>query len=290
MQTIIKWLNRPYPFDGSWRDNWRNALFGGLFVFLFLLVFQPFGIRVSDGNLGKAAIIFGYFGLVTAGTLIFAALIMRALPSFFKEDGWVIWKEVFSNILFVMMIGTGNMVLALFIFNNPFNWTTFFVWQKMTFIIGIFPILFSIYTKQQILQKRHLLGADQLNTKITDHPINDDAAIPTVTLQGDNQNELLEILPSALLYLEAADNYVQVYFQKKGATENYMLRSTLKKMEDQLDGHPQFFRCHRTYIVNLNKVNHVSGNAQGYKLHLENSDKLLPVSRSMNEEIVERFK
>ena len=128
-----------------------------------------------------------------------------------------------------------------------------------------------------------------MNTQIADHPVAEDPT-PTLNLKGDNQNETLKIPTASLLYLEAADNYVQVFFQKEGSIEHGMLRSTLKKMEVQLNGHPQFFRCHRTYIVNLNKVKHVSGNAQGYKLHLGNSERLVPVSRSLNEEIVERFK
>ena len=61
-------------------------------------------------------------------------------------------------------------------------------------------------------------------------------------------------------------------------------------MEKQLSDLPQFFRCHRTYLVNLDRVGHVSGNAQGYKLHLEGIDNLVPVSRSLNEEINLRLK
>lgn len=60
-------------------------------------------------------------------------------------------------------------------------------------------------------------------------------------------------------------------------------------MEENLAEFPEFYRCHRTYIVNLQKVKHISGNAQGYKLHLENIDTLIPVSRSLNEGIAAKF-
>jgi DNA-binding LytR/AlgR family response regulator len=68
-----------------------------------------------------------------------------------------------------------------------------------------------------------------------------------------------------------------------------MFRSTLKKMEGQLQAYPFFYRCHRAYIVNMNKVVHISGNAQGFKLHLAGLDDTIPVSRSLNEEIGEKL-
>ncbi len=39
-------------------------------------------------------------------------------------------------------------------------------------------------------------------------------------------------------------------------------------------------RCHRSYIVNLDKVRNLKDNAQGYKLILSEMDFDIPVSRS----------
>jgi DNA-binding LytR/AlgR family response regulator len=54
-----------------------------------------------------------------------------------------------------------------------------------------------------------------------------------------------------------------------------------------LQGKQNIYRCHKSYLVNLAKVNHVSGNAQGYKLHLKDVEDQIPVSRKLNEEIKE---
>jgi DNA-binding LytR/AlgR family response regulator len=50
-----------------------------------------------------------------------------------------------------------------------------------------------------------------------------------------------------------------------------------------------FYRCHRSYLVNLNYIRHISGNATGYKLHLEGVNDLIPVSRNLNNEIIEKI-
>lgn len=83
------------------------------------------------------------------------------------------------------------------------------------------------------------------------------------------------------LYAESADNYVKVFYT--GGQQ--LIRSTLKQLEDSFRGNERIFRCHRTYLVNLDRVIHISGNAQGYKLHLEGVVQTIPVSRSLNGQI-----
>ncbi|WP_317166355.1 LytTR family DNA-binding domain-containing protein [Spirosoma agri] len=50
------------------------------------------------------------------------------------------------------------------------------------------------------------------------------------------------------------------------------MRSTLKGIESALGQHPQFFRCHRAFVVNLSTVVHADGNARGYQLPLEGGE------------------
>ena len=72
-------------------------------------------------------------------------------------------------------------------------------------------------------------------------------------------------------------------------TESLILRSTLKKAEETLRPFPCFFKSHRAYIINLDKVIHVQGNAQGYKIRLQELEELVPVSRNMNTEFSDKL-
>ena len=60
-------------------------------------------------------------------------------------------------------------------------------------------------------------------------------------------------------------------------------------MEDALVDNDIFFRCHRAYIINLDKVEQVEGNAQGYKLKVRGTEERVPVSRSLNKEFSDRL-
>ena len=59
-----------------------------------------------------------------------------------------------------------------------------------------------------------------------------------------------------------------------------LIRITLKELEEQLKPISSIFKTHRSYLVNLNAIQSISGNAQGYQLLLKNCSIIVPVSRS----------
>ena len=63
----------------------------------------------------------------------------------------------------------------------------------------------------------------------------------------------------------------------------------MKKATETVYPYAVFFRCHRAYIVNLDKIEQVEGNAQGYKLKLQGTEDLIPVSRNLNSEFSDRL-
>ena len=83
-----------------------------------------------------------------------------------------------------------------------------------------------------------------------------------------------------MLFIESYGNYIKVFFIEEGKEKNQVLRSTLKRVEEDLSNLTNMFKCHRAYIVNTSNIINVSGNAQGYKLKLKSSDYEVPVARS----------
>jgi DNA-binding LytR/AlgR family response regulator len=101
-----------------------------------------------------------------------------------------------------------------------------------------------------------------------------------VVLYAENGKEKYEFQISSLLYISSEGNYVEVFSQNE-VVEIKLIRNSLKKTEEQLRDYPFILRCHRAYIVNINKITKTTGNAQGFKLTLENIvDKRIPVARS----------
>ena len=283
---MLDWLHRPYPFDNSWPHAIRAALWAGFFVAFFLFVFKPFGTQVQEGAEWKFARFCLYFGLVTAATTLLVNAVCRLFPAVFDEEKWVVWKEILFNIVFIICIGCGNMLLAHFTWSTPLTPRSFLVWQGLTFAVGLFPMLIGASIGQMRLSKKYMTEAAQLSRHA---PSPQAVSHREVVLAGDNQNETLRLDAAQIAWLSAADNYVQVFYFENDVLKSRMLRATLKKMEETLSDSPQFFRCHRTYVVNLEKVTEVSGNAQGYRLHIAGADNTVPVSRNLNEAIRQKL-
>lgn len=273
---------QPYPFTNTWRSAWLSAIGVGLFVALFLFVFRPFGTKVTPGAEIKYLGICALFAVVTLLITLIINGLTLAFPALFEEEGWVIWKEVVFNMFVVGGIGFGNLLLAHGLWQVGLNASSFLGWQAITFAIGIFPIIAGVMIGQMKLSRKY--GDEAARLAPRPHPVHDSGE-PGVSLEGDNQNERLYLPPGHIVYIAAADNYVRVYYLDKGLLKNRMLRATMKKMEDALLPFPYLFRCHRRFLVNIEMVEKVSGNAQGYRLHLQGFEESIPVSRNLNEKV-----
>ena len=107
------------------------------------------------------------------------------------------------------------------------------------------------------------------------------------TITSDNEKEKIAVQESQLAYIESASNYIKVYFEHQQKLSFTILRTTMKKAGELLTDSPVMFRCHRAFIVNLDKIEKVEGNAQGYKLKLKGTTDRVPVSRSLNKEFAD---
>ncbi|MFK7921233.1 MAG: LytTR family DNA-binding domain-containing protein [Bacteroidia bacterium] len=70
----------------------------------------------------------------------------------------------------------------------------------------------------------------------------------TVTLLGDNKLDILKLPMTDLVALEAANNYVAVYYLLDGQLKKKLLRTSLRKIHKIV---PEMIQVHRSYLVNL---------------------------------------
>jgi hypothetical protein len=61
---------------------------------------------------------------------------------------------------------------------------------------------------------------------------------------------LVKIDPNKIMWIQAANIYVEIVTKEK----KYLVRSSLKAIEEQLPGREQFVRVHRSYIVRIDKI------------------------------------
>lgn len=92
-----------------------------------------------------------------------------------------------------------------------------------------------------------------------------------------------------LLYIESADNYVIIFYSNKGKFSRFMLRATLKSIEETF-AECDLVRCHRSYVVNFNKVKVLRKEKDGLFLDLDfEKAPEIPVSKTYADAVVNMF-
>lgn len=106
----------------------------------------------------------------------------------------------------------------------------------------------------------------------------------------DDRGELkFSVKSDYVYYLEASDNYVYVYYLNKEAIDRFLLRTSMKKQENELKKFG-FVRCHRSFIVNFSKVVLMRKDKDGPYLDLgQKSIKEIPVSKSYLDQVTNHF-
>ena len=106
----------------------------------------------------------------------------------------------------------------------------------------------------------------------------------------DEKNELrLSVKRSNLLYLESADNYVCIWYLNKGQLTKFMLRNSLKAIEESL-ADTNVLRCHRSFMVNFDQVKVIRREKEGVYLEL-GIEKVpdIPISKTYSEKVTRWF-
>jgi len=83
-----------------------------------------------------------------------------------------------------------------------------------------------------------------------------------------------------ILYFNSYQNYIDIVVNQNNTIKKLLHRTTLKQLTAQLADYPQFVQCHKSFIVNKEKIQRAEGNSQGLILTLKNCNETVPVSRS----------
>ncbi len=106
----------------------------------------------------------------------------------------------------------------------------------------------------------------------------------------DEKKELrLSVLSEQVFWIEAADNYIKIHYLNKGRLLAFMVRNTLKTVEESLVN-SSMVRCNRSTIVNFDHVKILRKEKEGILLGLDHEQiPDIPVSKTYAEKVVLRF-
>lgn len=241
----------------------------GLFIFAFLAIIKPFNID----HLGNKALFHAFsYGMLTFTICFIYDLFIQFILKIDREKNtWKFWKWLLVTLGLVLCIAIGNFFLVRFL-HQDFNFqiSSLFNMIGYTMTLAFFPVIF--------------LGTLQLYKNITRNvSIANDIKIHSkeqndVELSFKNKEGFHNLLLNQFLFAEAMQNYIALYKCIDQVVTKDVHRMTMTNLLSQIENNG-IKRCHRSYLINPQKIISVSGNAQGLKLKLENIEMEVPVSR-----------
>ncbi|MCC5932408.1 MAG: LytTR family transcriptional regulator DNA-binding domain-containing protein [Cyclobacteriaceae bacterium] len=264
-------MDIPFQWMEPWRHRLWYVLFLGAYTLVFINLYHPFNInRWYSGSDLPIYLILSTHSLIAISTLLFSQFFIRRifrvrLLTFSRFIVWCLFEVFLLSFVFALIYGDIRPDLVHML--NEFR-----VSFKYTALVAVIPLLGLILYFFVSLRKPEFSQV-----------VYPDRNLELLKIYDEKGEVQVSVLPSLLLFLKSADNYVEIYFLKQGKVKKELIRTSLKRLENDMEK-INVLRCHRSYMVNTGKVSLLQRTSKGLMIEIEGySEALIPVSRSYQE-------
>lgn len=288
---LYSFLNRKIP-PYFYRSNNLTLLVicTAVFALIFINIYEPF--RSTDWyNISSFEYLL-YSSLLTLIGVMVVAISRTFMFYYTKKSTITYWNygvwilaEIFAmSFLYTLISYTLNETRDFWEVLNSSAQNTSLILLIPYFVLHMF---FVLQEKNRLLKE----VKDKASSALEE--LNDDTALRKSVREGiitflDDKGEMkLSIKKDSLLYIESADNYVEIWYLGKMGVSNYLLRNTLKSMEEKFRD-TNIIRTHRSFIVNCDQVKVAKRTKVGLVLDL-GIEKVpeIPVSKNYGDQVLE---
>lgn len=280
MSSVRSWFLEPFALLDSSKARWQLIIFCGVFGCLFLNIFEPFNISSWFGESDVSLfIIITIFSLAGMATLVVTQFAIRPLfrINLTTRISFFFWL-LFEFFLLSIVMHLANHVITRHSISDV---AEYFETLKHTLLVVMLPYSVAIlllYVQEQ------LQVVEELTLKI-----NRPATSETVNINDENGKIALSLASKNILYFKSEDNYILLYYKADNQLKKELIRTNLKKLEQELN-HPNFIRIHRSYMINGQNLISASKTSRGYQVNMElASETALPVSATYQQDFEDRL-
>ena len=269
-------LNQSYPFNNNFKHNVKTIGLVAMGFVLLVLYFQPFGINFLKSEHD------GYFvlgaGFMSAGTLFANTLILPGImPKVFDSSKWTIRKEMVWNVWLFSNLFVIFSFMAWFVKQIEFTDLPIF----RTGALALLPlVLFNLISYNHSLKdkmvnvldnsRKHWFGEEKTET-VLNHDLK---------LSAENGKDVFSARMDDILVFHSSGNYIEIFWMDNQTRRKKLFRQTFAFVEQYMKDKPDFKKCHRCWLVNLKKIETLSGNSKGYFVEMNKLGFKIPISRN----------
>lgn len=271
-----------------------------LFSALFLVIYKPFSMAVwfgSSQTLNFSFTILFYLSsivvLILSRTLMYT-IYNRLDITVMTYIWWIMAENLVISLIYTLItvnffplpgiatptLATRALMCVTIILALPNAFALFYA----AYCTKCEELEASQYQYQQLEKEFRLLNSRQQDMRATTTSRLDTPKM--INLHDNNGTLRLSINTDALYYLESEDNYIKVYYKHKERILSYMLRCRTRSVEESLK-ETSMVRCHRSYIVNINKIQFLEEDKRMHYITLnDKSIGRIPVSKSYYDKVL----
>jgi len=255
------------------------AFLSSVFIYLFLIFFQPFGVnnhQLNENISWELAI-----GLIWIVPVIFFTITINEFllrPKLNLNQKKISLIPWFSY--FFISIGTSSFLLYNYLGN--FHDFSFSSYIKHIFEIGtvfFFPFIGTLF-----FFNFNRITKDYVETLSVSNNLSELNEI--ILIKGDYKKDQIALRLNSIIYIETLDNYLGVTFLENDQIKKHLVRSTLSKIESLINNE-LFIQCNRSTIINLIHIESIKKDSPGLVLKLKSVEKVFKVSKSKTTNVLD---
>ena len=226
---------------------WVTAVFGEMFI----LFFQPVQCRTwVDGDwkflLWVTIVVVTAVSVIALSRTIMYHYAKRHKISYLDYAIWII-----AEVTTIAWVYSAFPLIAMRSFSAKMNLTLFYLFKESLFATAftlLIPYAFVILW--MVVKSR---GEQIVRLQARQAHVVEDVPEEMYNFYDEKGDLKLSVKPDMVYFIEAADNYIMVYYLNAGKLEKLMIRNSLKNIEWRFRD-KGLIRCHRSYIVNIRLV------------------------------------
>lgn len=277
----------------------NNIILYLIFVFfysiLFVNVFTPFqGAWYNIGGVTRYQL-FMYSVIIVFGGVFVLALSRMLMTQIHKRNQLMVIHYFAWSVFEFILIAILYTVSCCYGLHDERGISVIFgramMFIPLILVIPTIIVLLYLNAKEKdkiILALRDTLSTEEGARAVPEAP-SADSSNDIINFTDEKGELKLSVKMECIYYLEASDNYINIFYRSKDDIEHFLLRSSMKKQEELLAQYG-FVRCHRSYIVNFSKVALLRKDKNGPYLDLgEVGIKEIPISKTYLDSVTKHF-
>jgi hypothetical protein len=193
-----------------------------------------------------------------------------------KENEPVLSSNISGIIIFLLCSVAFTFYLRYVGFVN----ISFFIVFKVVLICLVPPAAFKLYdVNNGLIKQNESLISERKKIQRQVEKYEADNLNKSIEFISETNTDNLTLLISEVVFIQSADNYVEIAYMNGDNLRKKLIRNTLKNIELFIKQYSNFIRCHRTCIVNMHYIEKLHQDYSSHWITIKGSNEKIPVSR-----------